>query len=634
MSVPGESRVADAGDQAGEGARVMTNIVLLTTAWGRKHGGVNAFNEDLCVALAARLGRGGNVYCAVVGPTGHEIADAASRGVTLIPINKSKAGEFDETWAHYVLSWMKAERPGQEIDWWVGHDVVSGEAALYGAGVQGRAALIHHMNYHAYQVFKTDDANAAIAKYDRQKALFGKNADALFAVGPRLWESCRELSGRDVVQLIPGFPEGLPSERSSDSLLKAITFGRLDPSSDRIKQGRLAAAAFGEAVRRVRLGGREDAKKAVLYAVGAATPGLPKAEDPAEIAEEAANERLAVYTLSYEEDADKLFRRLSECNLAMMLSLHEGFGLVGWEAIAAEAPLILSRESGLYDLIQSVGPAKGCVHDVLIRGDNGATAYRPDDVDAVASAVVKVWSNLRAAKDHARDLKRILIEKFGCRWEDTATTFLAGLGVDVPPPGGGEGETQGGIPRRVFTRNEPINSVPRCAELTVDTTQGSSAEAFDLVPELRFGRWGFDVDDLRVTYGLREASLTLSLAGCAIAGARLGDSAASSSAVAATGDNRWIIMGPTENDILLRKALGNEALCAIRCDGEVAHVELNLTCAKADVVYTFEAAKAEALSVTSERILGIFLDKCLGRANHATGDVSLSRVVLAIGAAQ
>ncbi|PLR25193.1 hypothetical protein SGCZBJ_13270 [Caulobacter zeae] len=612
----------------------MTNIVLLTTAWGRKHGGVNAFNEDLCVALAARLGRSGNIYCAVVAPSGQEIAGAASRGVTLIPISKSKAAEFDETWAHYVLDWMKAERPGQEVDWWVGHDVVSGEAALYGARFQGRPALIHHMNYHAYQGLKSADADSVMFKVDRQRALFKRDA-VLFGVGPKLQNSCRALSGREVTQLVPGFPAGLPSETSSDEVLRAITFGRLDRDSDRIKQGRLAAAAFGEAFKRVKAGGRKGVRDASLYAVGAAAKDLKPEEDPREIAKHAAGELLTVFTLSYEEDADKLFGTLSSCNLSMMLSLHEGFGLVGWEAIAAETPLIVSRESGLYDLICSAGgAAKGCVRDVGIAGETGDASYRAQDVDEVAKSIVDIWNDLKGAKADARTLKRTLIEKFGCRWEDTATTFLAGLGVDVPPPGGSGTGSENVAPRRAFTRNEPTNGVPRCAELTVDTTQGSTPAVFDLLPELRFGRWGFDVDDLRVTYGLREASLQLSLTGCAMTGARLGDTEVGSPFVVAGGDNHWAITGPIEGGVLLRKALGDEALCAIRCDGEVAHVELNLSCAKTDVVYTFEAAKAEALSVTSERILGIFLDKCLGRANHATGDVSLSRVVLAIGAAQ
>ena len=33
----------------------MPNILLLATAWGPKHGGINAFNMDFAVALAGYL---------------------------------------------------------------------------------------------------------------------------------------------------------------------------------------------------------------------------------------------------------------------------------------------------------------------------------------------------------------------------------------------------------------------------------------------------------------------------------------------------------------------------------------------------------------------------------------------------
>ena len=53
----------------------------------------------------------------------------------------------------------------------------------------------------------------------------------------------------------------------------------------------------------------------------------------------------------FDEDRAALFDQLGRANIALMLSWHEGFGLTGWEAIAAQVPLIVGRQSGLYRLV-------------------------------------------------------------------------------------------------------------------------------------------------------------------------------------------------------------------------------------------------------------------------------------------
>jgi hypothetical protein len=58
-----------------------------------------------------------------------------------------------------------------------------------------------------------------------------------------------------------------------------------------------------------------------------------------------------------------------------MLSWHEGFGLVGWEAIAAEVPLVVSKRTGLYKLLDSPDDPVGaaCVSVVDVRGFDGGS---------------------------------------------------------------------------------------------------------------------------------------------------------------------------------------------------------------------------------------------------------------------
>jgi hypothetical protein len=121
------------------------------------------------------------------------------------------------------------------------------------------------------------------------------------------------------------------------------------------------------------------------------------------------------------------------------------------------------------------------------------------------------------------------------------------------------------------------NSIPTCAELSASSTQGSSKARFDLVAELRFGWPEFYVDTIPIRYGVNSATLSLSLFNCGVAGPRLGDQFHPQ--VAAEGDSSWRIVGPIEEGMLRRRALGDDPLCTIKAtDAGEVRLELRLTC--------------------------------------------------------
>ncbi len=167
--------------------------------------------------------------------------------------------------------------------------------------------------------------------------------------------------------------------------------------------------------------------------------------------------------------------------------------------------------------------------------------------------------------------------------------------------------------------------------MTVGSTQGSTAEVFDLLPEVRFGVQSFDVDGLRVTYGIKTAVLSLTMSGCEIRrGTRLGDNAASSPHVASMGDGRWRITGPKDGEMLIRKPLGDEALCTIEASPGAAAWSCTWNVRGKDLHYVFDVEDRE-ISVAKQRILEVFLSKCAGVVGRDTGDISLSRTVLNVG---
>ena len=114
----------------------MANILLLAIAWGPKHGGINAFNMDFAQGLVTYLHGAGRVFCAVLDASNADFAEAAARGVTLLSIERSpESASYDRSWAYDVWKRLQAQYPDQTIDWWVGHDVVSGATAVAGPPV-------------------------------------------------------------------------------------------------------------------------------------------------------------------------------------------------------------------------------------------------------------------------------------------------------------------------------------------------------------------------------------------------------------------------------------------------------------------------------------------------------------------
>ena len=410
-------------------------VVFLATAWGAMFGGINAFNHDFAVGLSEEFGAGGEVFCAVVNPLDSHVAEAKRLGVTLIPVTGkgNSGGEFNPAWVDDVTNWLKSERHGSRVDWWIGHDVNSGFAAVDASTkAGGSAALIHHMAYISYQGIKRNDSLRAEEYHQRQRALFSNTAASkLFAGGPLLRRSCRNLSGVNPTQLIPGFPREAVPSTSPDDQLVAVTFGRMDQASDRVKQGRLAAAGFGKAVRQSKrwLGPLEAFRDPRIYVVGIEGG---EEESVIRIAEGHAQRAVNLLALPFDPDRQPIFDRLSGANLALMLSWHEGFGLTGWEAIAAEVPLALTKQSGLYELIDETlfDAGLGCVLAIDIEGRRGIGAepnFTESDLDAVASVILQTGANIPRHKKNARMLRDLLVRHLDCSWGGTARQFLSAV---------------------------------------------------------------------------------------------------------------------------------------------------------------------------------------------------------------
>lgn len=409
------------------------NIVLFSTAWGPKHGGINSFNYDFSISLSKYIGGNGKVICIVPYSSAEDELEAQSHNVCLISLRMDKATDsFHLDWISNIKSVLTEKELLSDNIIWCGHDVFSGDIAIESRNLfGGLIALIHHMRYEYYESHKLRRDTMGDTKSQAQKDLFKRCPDAfLFAIGPLLKKSCEEITGRKCIELVPGFAQFTDSNQSSNDRLKIITFGRMDPGAGKIKQGQLAVAGFGRAMRRANENPgvpeiwRQNAQ---LTLVGIPEGDLQSGALPKYDADLQANRSTNVIAVPFETDRNRLFDRLNEANLAVMPSLHEGFGLTGWESIAAEVPLILTKNSGLYQLIDQglKGQGNEYVRSLDIKGGLENEDIHEDDIIQISDAFLEIGSNLPVWREKARNLKRLLLQSnMGCTWERTAQTFM------------------------------------------------------------------------------------------------------------------------------------------------------------------------------------------------------------------
>jgi tetratricopeptide (TPR) repeat protein len=434
----------------------MTNVLLLATAWGPRHGGINAFNHDFAIGLKDILADDGTVYCAVLRPTREDQEAAGDRGVTLIDLDRDpSSSRYDPAWALEIRDKLRQKHGDPRIDWWVGHDLISTEAALRGreAAEYGGVAAIKHTSHFDYKSRQYGSGSRAIGPFDEQVELFNK-VDRHFGVGPLLTAKMQDqLNAHDAFMLVPGFPDEFAG-RPPKAGLVLTTFGRMDRLSDRVKQGSLAVAGLARACRDARQVADTQGQRSSLSGnPSIQVIGIKEGANEQEKAlRGVADERcpgLNVIPMPFDEDRQAVLNRVRRSNIALMLSTHEGFGLTGWEAVAAGTPLIVGEDSGLFQLISAPGGEedKGRVFAIRIEGTIEADADPPFtkvDEERAALAIAQVANNLADWQAKAATLRTSLLQRYGCTWQDTAKTFLDALGE---PPGSGAGGEPGYEPR-------------------------------------------------------------------------------------------------------------------------------------------------------------------------------------------
>lgn len=404
----------------------MATIVFIADGWGSQYGGINSFNYDLCLNMHLALNmEEHSIICVTTGDALNEQTydNAKAKSVLLIHLAK------DDFVSKNIVKKLDDQKLLQETIWWIGHDIMTGSLAVECAEVtHGKCAIIHHMNYNAYYPYVSEYTSDTNKKVNQQLKVFGK-ADIIFSVGPKLTKSARDIAIKvgkkiKIVELIPGIADITPTENLEQ--FSVMTFGRISADQhDVIKQSMLAIKGFAYANRDQQFSINDP--DFTIY-------GLNNDENEQDIskirdmASNLAGRIINIKGYGYSDSRDELWSILRYQSVCMMPSLHEGFGLAGWEAISAGVPLIISENSGLYELLcQKKLYLK--VSSVNICGDNHKNADSKD-IKKIAELLKRIRRNIEAYKKNAEELRNALIS-FGYTWENAVLTFTKSLQIET-----------------------------------------------------------------------------------------------------------------------------------------------------------------------------------------------------------
>lgn len=307
-------------------------IIFFATSWSATSGGINSLNYDLCSSISLQESQ---IYCLIPISDSNLEEPKSPAGITIVRL------PCDFNQYHKFLNSVKEFLNIKSSDTlvWVGHDAVTGGAAILSKNhFGGQSVVFHHMDYSNYYHLK---GKATENKISTQKSVL-KAADIVFAVGPRLLLNAKRIRkiNQDTYEIIPGSPnyESPSSNRLFD--YRIAICGRLDDENDTIKNistGIKAAhhllSSNPRNIGAINLIGTNSNSTSIHSKFGLST-------------------NVAINEVAYIADRISYFKELIENDILLMPSLKEGFGLVAWEAASLGIPVLISESSGFYEYLK------------------------------------------------------------------------------------------------------------------------------------------------------------------------------------------------------------------------------------------------------------------------------------------
>lgn len=331
-------------------------IIAVATEWFSKNGGISTFNRKLCIALARA---GHKIYCFIPDATSSEIESAKAANINLVTCKPSPG----------IISYQEKLNAGPypqinfQPDLIIGHSHITGPQALRLASQLYACPYVHvvHTLPDELEAHKPSDDDKSFSgrpsnglmKLDLQKEICLKSA-LVITVGPVLYESvCTDLKMYEdqlkVINLNPGLDDDLFKVNSKATPDLPMTnrcrmSGRID--DNRIKGVDIAAYLAHECTN------DPDLSRIKFIFRGFDASNMDR--NFKELMNTLKINPTNITPKPFSTDEHDLIAEMHELSLVIMPSRCEAFGLVGLEAISAGIPTLISKKSGLGQLLLSL----------------------------------------------------------------------------------------------------------------------------------------------------------------------------------------------------------------------------------------------------------------------------------------
>jgi glycosyltransferase involved in cell wall biosynthesis len=405
-------------------------LVFFTTSWGRKHGGINVVNFELCKSLVVSDNFFDKIICMSLDKKKEFIDEGVFCYSLLDGEDRGKFYNADKFTALEIL-----EKNKISPICFIGHDVKSGQIAIQSAKIYNeknnekvKSLVFHHMDYNAYDSFKDSNIEEQEKKRANQKEILNA-CDIVIPVGPKLYNSALDKTRdeKKLIEFIPGLPKIIGKEPKKS--FSMITYGRFSNGINTVKQYKIPLISFAKLKKDELL--ENDSQIFII--------GVNNKEEADELKEfvkkQSGNIPIPVNISRYNENQNIIYNEICDQNVSVLPSLHEGFGLTGWESIAAEVPLIISKNSGLFDFLKGLGVDTKGVIPIDIKGNSISKKGRykkSGDVKQIYDAIKAVKNAEEYYNEKIKILKDYLNTNYN--WGKVCEKFvldLRGKGIEL-----------------------------------------------------------------------------------------------------------------------------------------------------------------------------------------------------------
>ncbi|MBV1836207.1 glycosyltransferase [Acetobacter estunensis] len=398
-------------------------IIFVMNRWDSSKGGIQTVNRELLLALARSRG---DLECIAVVTYAEqaEVNQAFLNGVTLI-----HGTQVDE-WNDVLLSNKFRDIDPNSVIGVVGHSSFSGlQAKLLRNFWFKNACLVQfiHMDPMRTEAVKENKQDRFVAEREQKLRIeleIAAEADVVFCVGPRLHRAVRDLfithqyDHSRVYRLDCGMAADQKLREETPEQPIVVCLGRTE--SIRVKGLDIFAYVAGIIDQEWAINpltkGRHIKPRYIVR--GAETnPEALQAKLIALASEFGGNPEIVVRP--YTTDKANLNADLRGATAFLMPSREEGFGLVACEAISFGAPIVVSANSGMAELIQEIAQETGM--------DFGSCVI---EMSSDAKEVAKQFANVTLPLLVGRPSDNLLYPRLRghlssvCSWETAAAKFI------------------------------------------------------------------------------------------------------------------------------------------------------------------------------------------------------------------